>query len=166
VRVDLLGYLFGDILAVTPREVVGIYIGAGLALAGLIAIWRPLLTLTVHADMAAAEGLRVARTRLLFTILVALSVAIAMKVVGILLVTAMLIVPAAAMRPLARSPEVMALGAAVIGILAVAGGMAASLTWDLPAGPAIVATAVVAFLVTSAALLRRATSARTGAFPS
>jgi zinc transport system permease protein len=89
-----------------------------------------------------------------------------MKVVGILLVTAMLIVPAAAMRPLARSPEAMAAGAAVIGVVAVAGGMAASLAWDLPSGPAIVAAAVILFILTALVRLRPATTTRSGAFPS
>jgi zinc transport system permease protein len=156
VRVDLLGYLFGDILAVTGADVVGIYIGAAIALLGLVAIWKPMVTLTVHADMAQAEGVPVDRVRFLFTLLVALSVAIAMKVVGILLVTAMLIVPAAAMRPLARGPGAMAVGSAVIGAIAVTGGMAASLAWDLPSGPAIVATAVVLFVLTAITDLVRA----------
>ncbi|MGZ6352845.1 MAG: iron chelate uptake ABC transporter family permease subunit [Ktedonobacterales bacterium] len=169
VRVDLLGYLFGDILAVTRADVFGIYIGAAIALLGLVAIWRPMVTLTVHADMAQAEGIAVERVRFLFTLLVALSVAVAMKVVGILLVTAMLIVPAAAMRPLARSPEAMAVGSAVIGVLAVFGGMAASLAWDLPSGPAIVAAAVLLFVLTAVVGLtglNDATTTRNGAFPS
>ena len=148
VRVDLLGYLFGDILAVTRADVAGIYLGGAVALLGLAAIWKPMLTLTVHADMAQAEGIPADRVRFLFTLLIALSVAVAMKVVGILLVTAMLIIPAAATRPFARSPEAMAVGSGIIGALAVAGGMGASLTWDLPAGAAIVATAVALFVLT------------------
>ena len=155
VRVDLLGYLFGDILAVNWTDVAVVYAGAGLILAGLAFIWKPLVTLTVHEDMAAAEGLPVLRTRLLFTLLIAISVAVAMKIVGILLVTAMLLIPAAAARPLARSPEVMAALAALAGGLAVAGGLAASLRWDLPSGPAIVAAAVALFALTLS-LRRRA----------
>ena len=145
VRVDLFGYLFGDILAVGWNDVAVVYLGAGLVLAGLALNWRALITLTVHEDMAAAEGVAVTRVRLLFTLMIALSVAVAMKIVGVLLVTAMLIIPAAAARPLARSPEAMAAYAALAGVLAVIGGLEASLAWDLPSGPAIVAAAVALF---------------------
>jgi zinc transport system permease protein len=151
VRVDLLGYLFGDILAVDWTDIAWVYGGGAVILAGLALNWRQLVTLTVHEDMAAAEGVPVARTRLVFTLLIALAVAVAMKIVGILLVTAMLIIPAAAARPLSRSPEAMALGAAAAGCLAVIGGLKASLVWDLPSGPAIVAAAVVLFVAALAA---------------
>lgn len=151
VRVDLLGYLFGDILAVDWQDVAWVYGGGVVILAGLALHWRQLVILTVHEDMAAAEGVPVARTRLVFTLLIAVAVAVAMKIVGILLVTAMLIIPAAAARPISRSPEVMAVAAAVTGCLAVIGGLKASLVWDLPSGPAIVAVAVALFVVALAA---------------
>ena len=146
VRVDLFGYLFGDILAVSWNDVAVVYGGAVLVVGALALHWRDLITLTVHEDMAAAEGVPVARTRFLFTLMIALSVAVALKIVGVLLVTAMLIIPAAAARPLARSPEAMAVYASLAGALAVIGGLAASLAWDLPSGPAIVASAVVLFI--------------------
>ena len=151
VRVDLFGYLFGDILAVDWQDVAWVYGGGAIIIAALVLNWRRLITLTVHEDMAAAEGVPVARTKLLLTLMIALSVAVAMKIVGVLLVTAMLIIPAAAARPVSRSPEVMAFGAAAAGCLAVAGGLQASLIWDLPSGPAIVAAAVVLFVVALAA---------------
>ena len=146
VRVDLFGYLFGDILAVGWTDVAVVYSGAAVVLGVLAFHWRALITLTVHEDMAAAEGVPVTRTRFLFTLMIALTVAVALKIVGVLLVTAMLIIPAAAARPLARSPEAMAVFAGLAGGLAVIGGLQASLAWDLPSGPAIVATAVVLFI--------------------
>lgn len=151
VRVDLFGYLFGDILAVGWTDIVVVYAGAAVVLAGLILSWRNLITLTVHEDMAAAESVPVARTRFLFTMMIALAVAVAMKIVGVLLVTAMLIIPAAAARPLSRSPEAMAVFAVLAGMLAVIGGLQASLAWDLPSGPAIVAAAVALFAAALAA---------------
>jgi zinc transport system permease protein len=78
---------------------------------------------------------------------VAAVVAAAMKVVGVLLITAMLVMPAAAARRLARTPEQMALGAAMAGMLAVSGGLASSWRWDIPAGPAIVVAAAALFAV-------------------
>ena len=86
-------------------------------------------------------------------VLTALTVAVAMKVVGILLVTALLIVPAAAARRFAASPEAMAVGTVIAGALAVAGGIGASFAWDLPSGPAIVMAAAFLF---AASLFTRA----------
>ncbi len=144
-RVDLMGYLFGDILSVGWRDVAWIYAGAAFSLAGLAWMWRDLLRATIHEDLALAEGVPCARLRLIFMMLIALTVAIAMQVVGILLITALLIIPAAAARPFARSPEQMALLAAFIGALSVFGGLGASLILDSPSGPSIVLAAAVLF---------------------
>jgi zinc transport system permease protein len=145
VRFDLMGYLFGDILAVTAADLAWIY-GGGLAmLAVLVSVWRPLIALTVHPDLAMAEGMGRAPVRLAFMVLMALTVAVAMKIVGILLVTALLIIPPAAARRFATGPENMAIAAVAMGALAVTGGIYASLAWDTPSGPSIVGAAVVLF---------------------
>ena len=150
VRVDLMGYLFGDILAVMPSDLAWIYGGGAVALAVLVWLWRPLLAITVHEELAQVDGINVAGTRLAFMLLVALVIAVAMKVVGILLITSMLILPAAAARRFARTPEAMALLAALAGALAVLGGVAGSLRWDLPAGPAVVLAAALLFALSLA----------------
>jgi len=155
VRVDLLSYLFGDLLAVSQGDLALIWGGGAVALAILAWLWRPLLRLTLHEELAAAEGLPVFALQLVFLLLLALVVACAMKVVGILLITALLILPAAAARRLAPTPEAMALGAAAIGSLAVGGGLWASWLWDTPSGPSIVVAALVLFIVVHA-LPRRA----------
>ncbi len=146
-RVDLLGYLFGDILAVTPQDLLVIYGGGAAALLVLATIWRDLLAVTVHEELARAEGVAVFRVRLVFTLLLAVVVAISMKVMGILLITSMLIIPAAAARRFARTPEGMALLAALTGMLAVALGLTASLRWDTPSGPSVVVAAFSIFLL-------------------
>lgn len=140
-RVDLMGFLFGDILAISNADLLSIWASALLALGVLFYIWRPLLAITVHEELARVEGVPVARVRLLFMLLMAAVVAMAMKVVGALLITSLLIVPAAAARRFASSPERMALMAAGLGCLAVVGGLLASLRWDTPAGPSIVVAA-------------------------
>jgi zinc transport system permease protein len=145
VRVDLMSYLFGDILAVGPSEVGWIWFGAAALVAALVRLWRPLLALTVHEELARVEGVSAPRTQAAFMLLMALAVALAMKLVGVLLVTALLILPAAAARHFARSPEAMAVGAALAGCISVAGGLGFSLAWNLPAGPAIVVAAAGLF---------------------
>ena len=147
VRVDLLAYLFGDILAVDARAVLWIWGGALSSLMVLIAIWRPLLNLCVHAELAAVDGVKVARIKLLFMLLVALVIAVAMKIVGVLLITALLIIPAASAQRFSRGPEQMAVLATLSGAMAVIGGLLASLWLDTPAGPSIVTVATLMFLI-------------------
>jgi zinc transport system permease protein len=154
VRVDLNALLFGDILAISLSDLALIYLG-GIGIIGTLAlVWRGLIAATVNEDIAGVEGQGGNGERLLFIALLALTIAIAMKVVGILLITALLIIPAAAARRLARSPEAMVLFAAAIGCLAAVGGILASYVWDTPSGASIVATASVFFAISLLASLR------------
>ncbi len=147
-RVDLFGYLFGDILSVNRTDLGWIALADVLLLGALAALWRPLLSATVSADIARVEGVPVERVQLIFTLLLALVIALAMKLVGILLITSLLIIPAAAARRIARSPESMAAMATGFGLLAVGGGLGTSLQWDTPAGPSVVLAAVLVFVAT------------------
>ncbi|MBF0630602.1 MAG: metal ABC transporter permease [Magnetococcales bacterium] len=146
IRMDLMGYLFGDILAVSLADVVGILLGGVLVLAVLARLWHPLLLMTVHEDMARAEGVAVDRIHLVFMFLIAMVIAMTMKIIGILLVTSMLIIPAATARNLVRSPEAMALMGSVIGMLSVSLGLLVSFHWDTPSGPSIVVVAMMLFV--------------------
>ena len=154
-RVDLMGYLFGDILAVSLADIAWIYAGGACALTALAFLWRPLLAITVHEELARVEGVNVIRTQAAFMLVIALVIALAMKVVGILLVTSLLIVPAATARRFARTPERMASFAALCGCAAVGLGIEASLLWDLPSGPAVVVSAAALFLLTTLAVRHR-----------
>jgi len=138
VRVDLMGYLFGDILAVSMTDIFLIYAAASLSLLCLVFIWNRLLALAVHSQLAAAEGIATKTLHITFMLLIAGLIAAAMKVVGILLITSLLIIPAATARPFARSPEAMAVIAAAVGCLAVMLGLLASVQLDTPSGPSIV----------------------------
>ncbi len=144
-RIDLLAYLFGDILAVGNRDILLIYASAIIALGLLMLLWRPLLAITLHEDLARVEGVRVDLVQLSFSCLLALVVAIMMKVVGLLLITSLFILPAAAVRRLSRSPEQMAVLAVLAGALSVSGGLYGSWQFDTPAGPSIVVAATLLF---------------------
>tara|TARA_R110000868_G_scaffold122464_8_gene324459 strand:- start:993 stop:1826 length:834 start_codon:yes stop_codon:yes gene_type:complete len=147
VRIDLMGFLFGDILAVSVQDIVIIYGGGIAILAILILAWRPLLASTVSPELAEAEGLRPEASRLVLMILMASVIAIAMKLVGVLLITSLLIIPAATARRLSSTPEAMAAVAAVLGAVAVVGGLFGSRTWDTASGPSIVVMALIVFLL-------------------
>lgn len=144
-RVNVMGWLLGDILSLDWGDVAVLWIGAIVLLAALAVVWRTLVAMIVNEDLAAVEGHRVERARLILMVLVALVVAAAMKVVGILLVTALLVIPAATARKFARTPEQMALLAALIGAGAVVLGLAGSWRFDTPSGPSVVVAALVLF---------------------
>jgi len=154
-RVDLYAYLFGDILAVSTVDLFWVWGGAAAVLGALRLLWRPLLAITVHEELARVEGVPVGLVRLSFMVMIALVIAIAMKIVGVLLITALMIIPAAAARRFSHTPEQMALLAAVAGALAVLLGLAASWFWDTPAGPSVVTAAALLFLLTQITPLRR-----------
>ncbi|MET1079470.1 MAG: zinc ABC transporter permease subunit ZnuB [Pseudomonas sp.] len=147
VRVDLMAYLFGDLLAVGPTDLAWILGGSLLVLTSLVLLWRPLLAITVHEELARVEGLPVAALRLGLMLLIAVVIAVAMKIVGVLLITSLLIIPAAAAQRHARTPEQMAVGASLLGLLAVCGGLSLSWFKDTPAGPSIVVSAAALFLL-------------------
>ncbi len=146
-RTDLYAYLFGDILGANMTDIARIYIMGTIVLSIIAWRWRALLMSTVHADLAAVDGIHVAREYTIFTLLLACVIALSIKIFGVLLITAMLVIPPASSRPFARNPEDMVLGAAISGSLAVGGGLLSSLWFDLPAGPMIVLVSVLLFVL-------------------
>lgn len=150
-RLDLESYLFGDLLAVSRTELAWIYVGA-FAVLGLLAMnWRSMLNATLSAPLSVAEGGAPERDRLGLLLALAVTVAVAMQVVGLLLVTALLVLPAATARPFARTPEAMALIAVCIGLAGAAGGLQLSIALDTPSGPTIVVGLFALFCVSGVA---------------
>lgn len=157
VRTDLMGYLFGDVLALSNDDIAALAAGGVLLFASMYFLWRPLLTITINRDIAIAEGVNVRIYDLVFLVLVAGLVAFGLKIVGALLIVALLLIPPAAARAFARTPEGMAIAASVIGALAAPLGIGAAYMTDAPAGPSIVLAAAAMFLLSMfAAVWRRA----------
>ena len=150
IRVDLEGYLFGEILAVTSTDLVVIWCGAACVAALLMWRWHALLTATLSPDLATASGISPRREQLFLTLALAVTVAVAIKVVGALLIAAMLIIPAATARPFARTPEAMAAYAVAAGSTAALSGLAGAFALDTPAGPSIVAMGAALFALSAA----------------
>ena len=150
VRIDLMAYLFGDILAVSRVDLAVIWGGAVVVASLLAWRWSALLTSTMNEDLAHADGIDPRRESLILTLALAVTVAVAIKVVGVLLISAMLIVPSAAARPMSRTPEGMVLAAGAIGTVSVLVGLRAALVLDTPAGPSIVCAAAMLFAASGA----------------
>lgn len=145
IRVDLMSLLFGDLLSVTISDLWAIYAGASLGIALLIWLWNPLISITVEPELAAIEGVPVTKVRTALMLITALVIAIAMKIVGVLLITALLVIPAATARRLSSTPESMAVVASLVAMIAVICGLAASWHLDTPAGPSVVISATLMF---------------------
>ena len=145
IRIDLMAYLFGDILAVSRSDLAVIWGGAALVIVLIWWRWSALLTSTLNEEMSYASGIDPKREQLILNLSLAITVAVAIKVVGVLLIAAMLIIPAAAARGLARTPEAMALIAAAIGSISAVAGLQGAYVFDTPAGPSIVCVAAVLF---------------------
>ncbi|KEJ90157.1 metal ABC transporter permease [Sulfitobacter donghicola] len=141
IRVDLDGYLFGEILAVTKTDLAVIWSGAAMVMALLVWRWQALLTSTLSTDLASASGIAPRREQLALTLALAITVAVAIKVVGALLIAAMLVIPAATARPFSRTPEAMAAYAILAGSISALGGLWGAFVFDTPAGPSIVTMA-------------------------
>lgn len=145
-RVDLMAFLFGDLLSILPADLLWIGVGGALVLALLYWFWPQMIAMTINEELAAVEGVAVAKMKLLLMLMIALVIAVAMKIIGVLLITSLLIIPAASARPLSQSPERMAVLAALIGSAAVVMGLLASFEFDTPAGPSVVVAAMLIFL--------------------
>ena len=144
VRVDLMAYLFGDLLSVTLSDILMIAGGVAVVLLVLWWQWRDLLSMTISPELAHVDGAPV-RARTVLMLVTALTIGLAMKFVGALIITSLLIIPAATARRFARTPEQMAGVAVLLGMVAVTGGLTFSAFYDTPAGPSVVLCAAVLF---------------------
>ena len=125
-----------------------IWIGGAFVLLLLIKIWRPLFAGTVNSDLAKAEGLNPELANSIFTILIAAVIAISIKIVGILLITGLLILPASASRNLSSTPIQMAIIASIVGLVSVILGLFSSIAWNTSTGPTILTLALGIFVIT------------------
>jgi len=147
VRIDFIGFLFGDILSVSIADLYWIFGGGFLIMMTFIWMWRPLLAITFNKELAQAEGLPVFKVQFVFMIMISAIISFSIKIVGILLITSLLIIPASTARRFSKTPEQMAFGGALIGMLSVWIGLEASFKFDTPSGPSIVITSVLFFFL-------------------
>jgi zinc transport system permease protein len=158
IRFDLMGLLFGDILSVSRNDIYLIWIGGLLILGVLYFIWQSIFAATVNADIASAEGMKPNFANLIFTILLAGVIAISIKMIGVLLITGLLIIPAAMARNISNNPKQMVLFAVLAGISSVVIGLFSSLEFNSPSGPTILVAAFILFILSLGLTRRKKTS--------
>ncbi len=147
VRIDLLGYLYGDILSINNLDLIYIYLIDIIVLASLTFLWDKLVLITIHKELAITEGINETKIKWIFTLLISLIFAITIRLVGVLLINALLIIPSAIAKTWAKSPTHMAILGSIFGCITIILGILASLIWDVPTGPAIVISAAILFLL-------------------
>ena len=147
--VDLHSYLFGDILAVNSSEIYYILFGGFFVLIFLYFNWSSFVLMTIDEKLARAEGINVVINQLLIMLLMTIVVAVSFKIVGLLLITSLLIIPAASARQLAHSPELMAVISSVLAVFSVILGILSSIYLDTPSGPSIVVMSALIFVMVS-----------------
>ena len=148
--VNLEAILFGDLLATTRADLVRLLITTVVLLLLLLHHWRSFVAVSVSREIAQAEGIQVRKVQFLMYIMIALLVAVMMKVMGVLLIAAMLVIPTTSARLFSRSPEQMVAVSALYGLGALAGGIGSSFQFDWQTGPAIVVIATLLLLATLA----------------
>lgn len=155
IRVDLMGLLFGDILAVSQRDL-AIIAGTLISVSAILFVtWRSLFAATVSRELAEAEGLKPQRAEIVFMLLIASVIAVAIKIVGVLLITSLLIIPAATARRMSTSPGQMMMLSSIVGVCSVILGLTGSLNLDTPSGPSIVVASVALFLFSMTPIAHR-----------
>lgn len=145
-RIDLHRYLFGDILTVAKQDLLFIVIGVLIILVMLTYYWRSLLLVIVHKELAVTRNINVNQIRLIFLLMVSLLVALSVKIIGILLITSLMIIPAASARKITNTPESMVFYASIIGMISVVAGVMLSYYVDIMASAAIVVVAFAFFI--------------------
>jgi zinc transport system permease protein len=148
IRIDLMGYLFGDLLSITYQDVIQILIGVIFISIILLYQWRSFLFITISGELAFVDGVNIKTTKMMLTLLLAITIGLAMKFVGALIITALLIIPAATAKYYAKTPEKMAMFATLFGMLAINGGLLFSIYYNTPTGPSVVVTSTLIFVIT------------------
>ena len=142
-----MGLLFGDILAVTIEDIFIIWFGGLIILGILFYIWKSIFAATVNYDLAAAEGMKPDLSNFIFTLLLAGVIALSIKMIGALLITGLLLIPAATARSLSSNPRQMVILSILVGIISVILGLFSSLELNTASGPSIIVAALVLFIL-------------------
>ena len=147
IRFDLMGLLFGDILAVTIEDIALVWVGGSVILGILYFIWKSLFSATVNYDLSAAEGMKPEVSNFIFTLLLAGVIALSIKMIGALLITGLLLIPAATARNISNSPNQMVFLATLVGVISVIAGLFTSLELNTSSGPTIIVVALILFII-------------------
>ncbi|AYN24750.1 zinc ABC transporter permease subunit ZnuB [Buchnera aphidicola] len=148
-HIDLSNYLFGDLLIVTKFDLFIISLGSLTVLTVLFLRWNSILLLTINEELAQIDGVNIFYARLTLMLTTALAISIAIKFVGVLLITSLLIIPPATAQLFSDSPEKMIIISIIISIISVTGGIFLSFFYNTPTSPSIVLFSSCVYLLSN-----------------
>lgn len=146
-QIDVMALLFGDLLNIDQTDTYLLLVCLALVFVFFKFYWRSMLNITFNTELAQVEGTPVARVQLMFVLLLSFMIALTMKMVGVLLITSMLIIPAAAARKLSATPQQMLFWTGIISLLSVVFGILGSIQYDIPTGASIVLASSIIFVM-------------------
>ena len=147
-RADLLTFLFGDILAITENDLLLIFAIGILTVAVLLICLKPFLQITFNRDLARVEGVNVRFFEYMLFLIIAIVITVSLKIIGIILVTSLLIVPAASAKNIASSMKRLFVLSSAFGVVSGIIGLACSVYLNTSSGPTIVLVSIGIFFLT------------------
>ena len=147
-RADIFTFLFGDILAITKTDILLIFVISIFTITILLAFLKPFLQITFNRDLAKVEGINVRFFEYLLFFIIAIVVTVSLKIIGIILVTSLLIVPAAAAKNIASSLKQLFSLSCIFGVVSGIIGLTGSVYLNTASGPTIVLVSIVIFFLT------------------
>lgn len=151
---DLAGYMFGSIVTVTSQDITALGIFTLLCVIGTILWWRPIMYLAFDRDFAASQGIASRATSYILTVVVAITIVLAIRIMGIVLLLSLFTIPAVTANILSKSYAKITLLAAIIAVCGAVGGLIASYNWEIPPGTCIIFILTVVLIAAKLLSLR------------
>ena len=151
---DLAGYMFGSIVTVTSQDITALGIFTLLCVIGTILWWRPIMYLAFDRDFAASQGIASRATSYILTVVVAITIVMAIRIMGIVLLLSLFTIPAVTANILSKSYAKITLLAAIIAVCGAVGGLVASYNWEIPPGTCIIFILTVVLIAAKLLSLR------------
>ena len=151
---DLAGYMFGSIVTVTSQDIIALGIFTLLCVIGTILWWRPIMYLAFDRDFAASQGIASRAASYILTVVVAITIVLAIRIMGIVLLLSLFTIPAVTANILSKSYAKITLLAAIIAVCGAVGGLVASYNWEIPPGTCIIFILTVVLIAAKLLSLR------------
>lgn len=151
---DLAGYMFGSIVTVTSQDITALGIFTLLCVIGTILWWRPIMYLAFDRDFTASQGIASRVASYVLTVIVAITIVLAIRIMGIVLLLSLFTIPAVTANIISKSYAKITLLSAAIAVCGAVGGLVASYNWEIPPGTCIIFILTVALIAAKLLSLR------------
>ncbi len=151
---DLASYMFGSIVTVTPLDITALGIFTLLCVAGILLWWRPVMYLAFDRNFSTSQGIASHTASYIITVIVAITIVLAIRIMGIVLLLSLFTIPAVTANTLTKSYAKITILAAAIGVAGAVGGLIVSYNWEIPPGTCIIFILTIALIAAKLLSLR------------